>query len=280
MNICDKPKWRLGSSLSVLSVLSVSLALSIAPARAGSVDLTVNYSATISGIPIGKAKVEAKLADKDYAISGSGKVAGISALFADGKGRVSVSGILQGQVFRPTRYSQTIVDDEKKTIDMTFSDARVTNVTFTPPPKDKQAHKKKKKKKNGLAAIPVTDQHKIDVIDPLSVFLLPAAELTGEGICNRTLPLFDGEQRYNVVLTFDRMAKRGSQDAYVCSAAYRPIAGHKPEKKSIKFMANNKKMEVWLAPVGLSGFVAPVEAHVKTEYGMLVVKADKFSLGQ
>jgi len=278
MNICDKPKWRLGCSL---SVLSVSLALSVAPARAGSVDLTVNYSATISGIPIGKAKVEAKLADKDYAISGSGKVAGISALFADGKGRVNVSGILQDQVFRPTRYSQTIVDDEKKTIDMTFSDARVANVTFTPPPKDKQANKKKKKKnKVRLEAIPVTDEHKIDVIDPLSVFLLPAAELTGEGICNRTLPLFDGEQRYNVVLTFDRMEKRGSQDAYVCSAAYKPIAGHKPEKKSVKFMANNKKMEVWLAPVGLSGFVAPVEAHVKTEYGMLVVKADKFSLGQ
>ena len=277
MNICDNSTSKLAAGL---SALSVSLAFSIAQASAGTGDLTVNYSATISGIPIGKAKVEARLTDTDYAISGSGRVAGISALFADGKGQVSVSGILRDQVFRPVHYSQTIVDDEKKSIDMTFSDATVTDVTFTPPPKDKQANKKKKKKKNQLVEIPLTDQHKSGVIDPLSVFLLPAAELTGEGICNRTLPLFDGEQRYDVVLTFDRMAKRGSEDAYVCAAAYQPIAGHKPDKKSVKFMVNNKKMEVWLAPVGMSGFVAPVEAHVNTQYGMLVVKADKFNVGQ
>lgn len=272
MNVRFTPLCRLAGAL---PALAVCLGFSALPAAAESINLTVNYSATISGISIGKAKIEARLNGNDYAISGTGKVAGISALFADGKGNVSVSGILKDRTFQPARYSQTIVDDKKETVDMTFADARVVDVTFTPPPRKKNPKKRKKKRST---AIPVTEEHKTGVIDPLSVFLLPADELTGEGICNRTLPLFDGEQRFNVVLTFDRKVERKGQDAYVCAAAYRPIAGHKPGKKSVKFMVNNKNMEVWLVPVGSSGYVAPVEAHVKTQYGMLVIKANKFQV--
>jgi hypothetical protein len=269
---------RIAGSLSAL----LSLALPIASAQAEPVNVIITYSASLAGIPVGKAKVEAQLNDSDYTISGSGKVTGVSSLFADGKGSVSVSGKRQNNIFQPIRYSQTIVDDKKKTLDMTFAGIQVADVTYTPPPKEKQANKKKKKKKNKvrLEEIPVTDEHKSGVIDPLSVFLLPAASLSGEDICNRSLPLFDGEQRFDVVLRFDRKVRRGKQDAYVCSASYRPIAGHKPEKKSVKFMVNNKKMEVWLTPVGTSGYVVPVEARVKTQYGMLVVKADKFKFGQ
>ena len=35
----------------------------------------------------------------------------------------------------------------------------------------------------------------------------------------------------------------------ICSARYIPIAGHKPTTKATQFMAQNKDMEVWLAPV-------------------------------
>lgn len=262
-----------------LAALPLALMAVSEPATAETVQLTVNYSAKLSGIPVGKAKIEANLNGGDYTIAGSGKVAGITALFADGKGNVSVSGVLKDQLFQPTRYSQTIVDDEKKSVDMTFDGARVADVTFTPPPKEKNRKKKKKKKKRA-EPIPLTDEHKVGVIDPLSVFLLPAADMSGPGICNRTLPLFDGEERFDVVLTYDKQVKRGKQDAYICRAAYRPIAGHRPDKDTVKFMAANKDIAVWLAPVGTTGFVAPVEAHVRTQYGMLVIRADKFKVSQ
>lgn len=262
-----------------LAVLPLTLLGFAAPVSAGSVDLTATYSAQLAGIPVGKAKVEAHLNDGDYSISGNGRVVGIAALFADGKGNVSVSGVLKDQLFQPTRYRHTIVDDKKQSVDMTFADARVVDVTFTPPPKPKDEKPKKKDKKRANR-IPLTEEHKVGVIDPLSVFLLPVAELSGPGVCDRTLPLFDGEDRFDVILTFHKQVKRGKHDAFICRATYRPIAGHRPDKDSVKYMASNKDMEVWLTPVGSSGFVAPVEAYVKTPYGMVVIKADSFRVGQ
>ncbi len=270
----NRSSRRLVAGIAALS----AIILAAGPAGAGTVDLRVTYAASISGIPVGKANVEAQLAGSEYAITGSGRVAGITALFADGKGRIQVNGKLQDQVIRPARYSQTIIEDKKKTLDMTFSGTQVINVTMTLDKKKKKRAQKNPKKKKGSRAIPVTEQHKKDVIDPLSVFLLPAAEMTGEGVCNRTLPLFDGEQRFDVVMTFDRKSVHDTRPVFVCSIAYRPIAGHKPGKKSVEFMVNNKKMEVWLAPIGKSGFVAPVEAHVKTRIGMLAIKATSFKV--
>ncbi len=250
----------------------------ISPAHADPVSLEVTYSASVAGLPVGKAKVEARLSDGAYVIAGSGKVSGISALFTDGKGKASVSGVTQDAQMRPAHYSHTIVDDDKQTLDMTFSGTRITDITLSEPERENKKKKKKKKKPSQL--IPITDQHLRGVIDPLSAFLLPAAELNGDAICNRTMQVFDGKQRFDVAMQFDRQVKRDGISVFVCSLRYLPIAGHKPEKKSIKFMANNKKMEVWLAPVGTSGFVAPVEAHVKTQIGMLVVKAEEFRVGQ
>ena len=40
-----------------------------------------------------------------------------------------------------------------------------------------------------------------------------------------------------------------SGDVLVCAARYNPIAGHRTGRKSTQFMADNKDMEVWLAPV-------------------------------
>jgi hypothetical protein len=64
----------------------------------------------------------------------------------------------------------------------------------------------------------------------------------------------------------------------VCAARYTPIAGHRPDRASTKFMAANKAMEVWLAPVGASGFVAPYRISVKTQIGTVVLDAQEFAI--
>jgi hypothetical protein len=261
----------------------LAAAMITAPAMADPFSLKVSYSASVSGLPVGKARVEVRFVDGEYTISGSGKVSGISALFTDGKGKASVSGTMLDFETRPVRYNHTIVDDRKVSLDMIFSGDTISEITLLEPSKSNKKKKRKKKKKksaNPSRLIPVTEEHKSNVIDPLSGFLLPASELTGDSVCNRTLNLFDGKQRFDVAMQFDRKVKRDGVGVFVCSVRYLPIAGHKPAKKSIKFMAENKKIEIWLAPVGNSGFVAPVEAHVKTQIGMLVVKAVEFQVGQ
>jgi Protein of unknown function (DUF3108) len=49
--------------------------------------------------------------------------------------------------------------------------------------------------------------------------------------CRRTLPIFDGHQRYDLKLAFKHMDKVTAEKGYagpvvVCSVSYEPIAGH------------------------------------------------------
>ena len=261
--------------------------LSVAQSLSGSVDLTVRYDVSISGLPVGTAKVRARLDDGKYTISGSGKVAGVSLLFSDGKGRASVTGTLQDRDINPIHYSQIVVEDEKETLDMKFSEGRVSDIIITPTKEEKRLRRlaerkgKKKRKKNRKKKkqdIPLKDEHRVGVLDPLSAFLLPVENMDGESVCQRRVPLFDGEHRFDVIMALKDVKKQNGTKVFVCSVAYRPIAGYRPDKKSVKFMVNNKNMEIWLSPAGSSGLVMPVEAYVNTEIGMLAVKASEIKL--
>ena len=109
--------------------------------------------------------------------------------------------------------------------------------------------------------------------------------------CDRKLPVFDGRQRYDVTLRYDRMetakpdrsenadpkAEAGYEgQLVVCKASYRAIAGHRPGRDSVTFMENNKDMEIWLAPVAGSRVLMPWKIAVRTEMGMAVITATSF----
>ena len=266
--------------------------MSLSQGLSGSVDLTIKYDVSIFGLSVGSAKVNAKLDDGKYTISGSGKVVGISSLISDGRGKVNVTGTIANREISPIHYSQIIIEDERETLDMTFSEGRVSDISVTPTKEEKRLRrlakrkgkKKRKKGKNKKKAkrnIPLEDEHRVGVLDPLSPFLVPVENLDdSESVCRRRVPLFDGEHRFDVVFKLKKVKKQNGSKIFICSAAYQPIAGYRPEDKSVKFMVNNKKMEVWLSPAGSSGLVVPVEAYIDTEIGMLVVKASDIKLRQ
>lgn len=62
----------------------------------------------------------------------------------------------------------------------------------------------------------------------------------------------------------------------VCAARYTPIAGHRPDRPGTKFMAENRQMEAWLAPVGNSGVLVPYRIAVRTMVGTTVIEAKEF----
>ncbi len=104
--------------------------------------------------------------------------------------------------------------------------------------------------------------------------------------CNRTLPIFDGRYRFNVVLSYVRTEKapagvEGYQgQTLVCQARYVPIAGHRTEGDTIKQMAANREMFVWLAPIKGTRVLVPVRASVATPIGTFVVEATSFEAKQ
>ena len=90
----------------------------------------------------------------------------------------------------------------------------------------------------------------------MSALLMPALDaesLTDPANCDRTIPVFDGAARFDVVLSYGETKKR--RDAWlsgpvlVCNARYVPISGHRALRPATKFMQENRDMSVWLAPV-------------------------------
>ena len=64
----------------------------------------------------------------------------------------------------------------------------------------------------------------------------------------------------------------------VCAVRYVPIAGHRPDRPGTKFMAENKSMEIWLAPIELARVLMPYRISVRTMIGTTVIEASQFSV--
>src|SRR4029077_9759252 len=96
--------------------------------------------------------------------------------------------------------------------------------------------------------------------------------------CERTLPIFDGHRRYDLKLTFKRMDEvkpdrhNAGGPVAVCGLAFAPIAGHRTDSKLVRFLAQDRDIELWLAPVGGAPVLAPVRLSIAGMLGNLVVQ--------
>lgn len=251
--------------------LALALATLAAPVQAES--LHAEYDIRLRGIPVGTSQLSVTAQDGKYSVSTSGRIKGLLRIFSDWEASGEASGALKGGAIAPARYSlEWTEDDDTEAVRLAFADARVTEVSVVPPPR---------RRKN---LVPIERKHKAGVLDPLSAMIFPAAAEDGPAVCNRTLPLFDGTQRFDLALTFDRVETvegRGdsySGPAYVCAVRYRPVAGHRPNRSSVRFMADNEDMEVWMARIGGTGLFAPVMTRLRVKAGMLVIEARRFEV--
>jgi hypothetical protein len=106
--------------------------------------------------------------------------------------------------------------------------------------------------------------------------------LTDPDNCNRTIPVFDGASRMNVVLTYAETKNVDvggySGPVLVCNARYVPVSGHRPERPATKFMQENRDMSVWLAPVEGPRLLFPLKVSVRTMIGVGEMQASLWSL--
>jgi hypothetical protein len=133
--------------------------------------------------------------------------------------------------------------------------------------------------------VPVKPADKRGVVDPMSALLMPALDsksLTDPDNCNRTIPVFDGASRMNVVLTYAE-TKNAEIPGYsgpvlVCNARYVPISGHRSERPATKFMQDNRDMSVWLAPIEGPRLLFPLKVSVRTMIGIGEMQASLWSV--
>lgn len=252
------------------------LAATAAMCSAHAETIKAQYSLSLIGLSIGHASAAGVIEPHNYRVGISMRTAGLASLVNDAKGEATAAGAFSRNGPAPSSFASTSSNRwETRTVRMALAGNAARSVRVEPEPWDQAIR------------VPVTEGNKSHIIDPVSALIMsvPASEpLTGPSACNRTIPVFDGVTRFDVSLSYvetRNVETRGySGPASVCAARYTPIAGHRPDSVSTKFMAENGDMNVWLVPLPSAHVVVPYRIAVRTSAGMLVIEAAELQLGR
>ena len=249
------------SSASVASAFVASATIAIAALLAATstvhaAQVSARMSVTLAGVKLGEMRYRARIAPDGaaYAVSGSIRSAGLAAMVSRVKGNAESTGRLVNGDPRPQRHAMTWREGRRG--------GRMT-MTFAPIAVEAEPPIKPRYK-----AVPVEPEHLVGAIDPLS------AMLRGGDPCRGRLELFDGRNRYDLVLAPERadaLEVRGATvEARRCTARYVAISGHKRGRRSLKTLAK-RTIQMTYARVPGSTDAAPMwllaAFSLPTKYG-------------
>ena len=260
-----------------------SFALAVAVAAGAPADATagplpgvaVDYSVLLAGFDIGTARLVSTFTGGRYDLSVTANLTGLVGAVTGGKGAAKASGALSAARAVPAAFavsSQT--SSQSITIRMALARGNLVAADIAPPLIEYPDR------------IPVTPAQKKGVVDPASALLMPALAgkaPTDPANCARTLPVFDGVSRFDLVLSYAEtrtVEKPGySGPVLVCNARYRALAGHRPDRPGVKFMEENREISVWLAPVEEARLLVPLRISVLTQLGTNIIEAIRVTRG-
>src|SRR5215510_2302902 len=236
--------------------------------------LDASYTISFARIRVGDISASGVFGESEYAISARGRAGGIMKVLVDGEASFATHGTIKDGYPVPTTFTSKIVSDaETSDVTMVLDEGSVKELAATvPPPKSDR--------------VPVTQTNRQGIVDPLTAMLFSAAA-AGEGlakdVCRHTLPIFDGQQRYDLKLAFKRMDKVTAEKGYagpvvVCSVSYEPIAGHRAATPLVKYLSEGREIELALAPVAGTRLLAPFRMLVVSALANLVIEANQFEV--
>ncbi len=255
-----------------MAVVAVVACVTAMPALAGETEFTAAYTARLAVLPINFASgtLKATVPDKGRYVVDFG---------ADGMG-FAMSGKAIGTVYPDGVWPLSAAIDtadssEVRKIRIALSRGRVRRDTVTPPLPYRPDR------------VPVTQEHKKGVIDPISALLMPVAKKSDTlepSVCDRTLPIFEGTERFDIKMSYLRIENVKTIKGYqgpvvVCRATYKAIAGHRNNGKP-NYMEQNKTIEAWLAPIEGTQMVAPWKISLVTGMGTMLIEASEFTATQ
>ena len=256
---------------SALFTAALALAPQLACAQA---KLDAHYVVTLAGVTLGKGVWAIEIGDDEYTAVASGGTTGLLRVFASGQGTSAVRGAVVKDRLVPGNYAATITQDkETETLRILIAGGNVKEHSITPQPPPPEADR-----------IPVTEAHLRGVTDPMTASLL---RVPGNGdpvspeACGRTVSIYDGRMRYDLQLAYKRMERVKLDKSYegpvvVCAIYFRPIAGYRPGRVSLKYLIAQRDMEVYLAPIGGTRVLVPFKFTLPTPFGTGAMQATHF----
>ncbi len=259
--------------LLVLAASFLAIGFPLSPARANEVvEHQMKLIMTMAGIPIGKLALTMKLIDGEYAMEGSARTYGASRIFSDAKGFSKSTGRYEtGRIIAARHELNYRASKKTGSVNIRFTNGNVSSAKSVPPVVYK------------VGTVKLEKSQLNNVLDPVSTSIVTVKKDqidNGPAICNRTLPVYDGKNRFDLRMKFKGIRKLTTKGfngvSYVCSARYVPVAGHRPSKKHIQRLMNNKTIEIALARIGNTSVYGLIQFSVRTRYGKIIGKPSYF----
>ena len=226
--------------------------------RMGGFELaTFNFNSTVTG--------------DSYALAGHGKLTWGFGLFKY-VGTFSGSGKLAGDTLAPAAYAYDWqVNSKSGAARLGYAGRNIKSVEIRPP------------QTPGPDVVPLKPEHLLSVFDPLTSLIVMSRHRDGDP-CQRKIAVFDGKQRFDLVLTPLRMEKvvelkPSGQPvmAHVCRVRYTPIAGHKLNKET-QAAIKAEGIEVALRPVPSASLLVPYRIVMPTPFGNAILTAQQVDI--
>lgn len=253
---------------------AVSALCAAAPGQAAAqARLDARYTATLAGLPIGEGTWQIVIADSDYSATARGATTGLMRAFTGGRGETVTHGTLNAGKTVLSTYVASIQSYKKgNDISLRVDAGTVKDLKLDPPAETEPER------------VPVTDASKTGVLDPMTATLvrMPGnGDLMSAEACQRKLPVFDGRLRYDLTLAFKRMEQVKADKGYagpavVCSVHFTAVAGYIPTRAAIKYLQEQRNIELWLTPIAGTRVLVPFRVEGPTPVGRAVLEAHEF----
>jgi Protein of unknown function (DUF3108) len=233
-------------------------------------NLDASYTISFARIRVGDITATVVFGPSEYAMSARGRAGGLMKALIDGEASFTTRGTITDGHPVPTNFTSKIVSNAQTSdVRMVLDEGSVKDLAATP--------------LSSSGRVPVTEANRQGIVDPLTAMLFTAAA-TGalsQEACWRTLPIFDGHQRYDLKLAFKRIDQVTADKGYagpvvVCSLHYEPIVGHIASNALVKYLSEGREMEIALAPVAGTRLLAPFRLSVVSMLANLVIEANLF----
>jgi hypothetical protein len=229
-----------------------------------------SYDVNFNGINVGTFEFQAHTEGKSYSLSGNAQ---LTILLFNWIGEIRTFGLLSAsRAPRPAAFSFEFQSGGKTgSTRMDFASGNVTDVKHIPPAPPK------------VDIVPLREQHLKGVIDPLSAIMV-VANYANPDPCDHRLPIFDGKERFDLVLSYKGQVKVSEQQpsgqpaiAHVCRVKYRPIAGHKIDAES-SYLATSDAIEVSLRPIPSANVLIPYQITIPTLIGYATIVSKRVEI--
>jgi Protein of unknown function (DUF3108) len=229
------------------------------------------YEVNFNGFNVGTFEFQAQTEDESYSLTGTARLTLLLGAFS-WIGETRAFGLISNQVPKPAAFSFDFQANSKTgSTKVDFDDGVVLEVKHNPRVEPK------------TDIVPLRQQHLKGVLDPLSAIMV-VSNYSRADPCERRLPIFDGKERFDLVLSYKGEVKVNEQQpsgqpaiAHVCKVKYRPIAGHKADAEN-SYLATTDAIEVALRPIPSANVLVPYQITIPTMLGYATIVSKRVEI--